>query len=706
MITRILFRTAICAFFVGLLSNTALAQNSNQGFNCSHYSETTKLFDADPQFKKEHEEFELYLQKRTVELLNEKSLKSAPILRIPVVFHIIHKNGTENISYAQLQSAIDVINEEFSAKNANLVNIDPLFKDVVGNAEIEFRLATKDPNGNCTNGVNRYYDERTSTAGDEVKTGRQWPTNKYLNVYTVDKIASGAAGYAYFPANNSQTRDGIVILHDYVGRVGTGTQGRASALTHEIGHYLALNHTWGAGNTPATATNCNQDDGVTDTPNCAGTPTCNLSTNTCGAGTPGDLKDNVQNFMDYSYCNVNYTKGQVARMRAALTSATGGRNNLWTPANLAATGANYDDQPTAICKAEFSAVGATERCEGTVVSFKDASYFNPTGWNWTFEGGTPATSNVQNPSVTYATPGNFRVTLEVSNSTGSVSNTQESLITILANGAIASPYKQGFETIAALSELQNEFEIINPSGDRTWILYNNAGFNSAKSATIANRLTTVSGRIDEILSNTFDISTMQDPVLTFQYAHAKKAAANADELGVYISTDCGSTYKLRSNLKSTSLTTTTTLFPTTEFVPTNDQWKTATIPLSSLKSTGLRYKLAWKSGGGNNIYVDNINLYDRAVVGIRDFSGNQNNISLYPNPADNYSNISFDLSNTALVTIELFDVLGKKVRTILNGSSVAGEHSFKIEKDDLNGGIYFLKTSIGSQETTKKLIFK
>ena len=93
--------------------------------------------------------------------------------------------------------------------------------------------------------------------------------------------------------------------YSYVGRTETGSQGRSSALTHEVGHYLALNHTWGAGNTPEAATNCNQDDGVTDTPNCAGTPNCNLNINTCGAGTPGDLKDNVQNFMDYAYCYAN-----------------------------------------------------------------------------------------------------------------------------------------------------------------------------------------------------------------------------------------------------------------------------------------------------------------------------------------------------------------------------------------------------------------
>ena len=96
---------------------------------------------------------------------------------------------------------------------------------------------------------------------------------------------------------------------------------------------MNLKHPWGDSNDPGLPENCDMDDGVADTPNTVGWDHCDL--NGASSGSP---KDNVENFMDYSYCSVMFTKGQKARMIAALDTNIADRNNLWSPNNLIATG--------------------------------------------------------------------------------------------------------------------------------------------------------------------------------------------------------------------------------------------------------------------------------------------------------------------------------------------------------------------------------
>ena len=92
---------------------------------------------------------------------------------------------------------------------------------------------------------------------------------------------------------------------------------------------------------------------------------CDLERTTCGS------LDNVQNYMEYSYCSRMYTQGQRARMRAALNSSTADRNQLWTPQNLEDTGVFEEEL---LCKAEFS-VDRLEVCIGEEVQFTDESFF-------------------------------------------------------------------------------------------------------------------------------------------------------------------------------------------------------------------------------------------------------------------------------------------------------------------------------------------
>ena len=108
---------------------------------------------------------------------------------------------------------------------------------------------------------------------------------------------------------------------------------------------MNLRHLWGNSNSPGDAENCEMDDNVTDTPLTSGWTSCNLDGETCGS------LDNVQNYMEYSYCGRMFTEGQRTRMRAAMNSNTAQRNQLWTPENLENTGVN--EEPI-LCEARFN----------------------------------------------------------------------------------------------------------------------------------------------------------------------------------------------------------------------------------------------------------------------------------------------------------------------------------------------------------------
>lgn len=201
---------------------------------------------------------------------------------IPVVFHVLHLGGQENITNAQILNAMDILNRDYAKLNPDTISVHPSMRDRIANMRIEFKLASRDPQGGCTNGIVRYRSAET-LRGESTSKIDPWPRSRYMNVWIVDRILSGAAGYF---SGAPAWGDGIVILHDYVGTIGTGQVGRSRALTHEVGHYLNLSHVWGSNNgvpdpnTPQWAMQavCG-DDGVEDTPITRGWSSCQASIN-------------------------------------------------------------------------------------------------------------------------------------------------------------------------------------------------------------------------------------------------------------------------------------------------------------------------------------------------------------------------------------------------------------------------------------------
>jgi len=352
---------------------------------------------------------------------NQHIVQQRAVVTIPVHVIIIHEpseavGSGKNLSLTQIQSQIDVLNEDFRRLNTDASNTPSAFSSVVADCEIEFCLASLDPQGNATDGVTRYsYNGSTvsqSVIENTIKPATSWLNTNYLNMW-VGNVTGGVLGYAYFPNTVPANRDGVVVLTEAFGRPSTsGTYNLGRTATHEVGHWLALDHVWGGG--------CGSDDGIADTPDSDspyyGCP--NFPQSSCGSS------DMFMNYMDYvnDNCMNAFTLGQKAVMTAVLN---GSRSSILTAASQVC---NVTPPPTPPV-AEFTA-SPTSGCEGVSVTFTDQSTNNPTSWSWSFPGGTPSTSTAQNPTVTYSTAGTYNVTLTATNADGSDGETKNGYITV------------------------------------------------------------------------------------------------------------------------------------------------------------------------------------------------------------------------------------------------------------------------------------
>lgn len=663
-----------------------------------------RSLDANPVLKKEYLAEQARLEALDVEaarngyMESNKEMAMPPIYTIPVVFHIIHQNGPENISDAQIHDQMRILNEDFRKLNADISAVVPTFTSITADSEIEFRLAKKDPSGNCTNGIDRIFSSETNV-GDDGSKLNPWPRNKYLNVWVVKTISSGAAGYAYLPGTAfPAATDGIIILSTYIGSIGTGNPNTSRALTHEIGHFLNLQHVWGNSNNPGVA--CGND-AVTDTPETKGHTSCNLSDAFCNAG----VIENVQNYMEYAYCSNMFTAGQKTRMRAALNASAGQRNQLWTSTNLTATGVST---AAVLCLADFESDNSTNTvCQGNSLTFTDLAWNgNPTGWSWTFPGGTPSTSTDSVPVIQYNTPGVYDVSLTVTNASGSVSATKTSYVTVNSNTASynASIYQEGFES----GPIPNADWLVRnhaPSGN-TWVQTGTAAATGTKSAMITN-LSTYSTYVDELIGPSIDMTAISgtSPTMTFKTAFAQRTSTDVDKLQLYVSTNCGLSWSLRKSMTGAALNSGGVVTGT--FVPTSAQWITQTASLAGYTSqSNLYFMFRFTSDGGNNVYIDDINISGTSATGINEASlGNAFNI--YPNPIDESTVVELMLTEKQRIDISLVDVLGREISTIFKGEMQEGEHLFPVsDQSKLSAGVYFVKVNMDGRSFTKKMIVK
>lgn len=702
-------KTNLFLFGLGLmfLTTTVNAQTPDGNW-CKTDEQTQLLEQLNSSIFQQRQDLEDYIS--NFKSNYDPTAKKATII-IPLVFHVFTYNGNGNTSKADIQQVVNILNQDFKRLNPDAGSTRAIFQPYTASLDIEFRLATKDPFGNCTEGIVRIENSQTMNASDGIKSVSYWDSKKYFNIWVVDLIngsnpPSYVAGYAQFPSSGINSTYGVIIDNSFlVGRT----------LTHEVGHCFNLLHTFQSG---CGSTNCSASgDNCCDTPPVStSSGACDFNENTCSndvnhAPYNANVLDQIENYMSYNACQNMFSLDQKTRMMAVLnsTSTSTGLAQLWNPANLAFTGtANpYNSTPICIPWGVDFAYNKQYLCEGDVVTYSDLNTYNatPTLWDWTFAGGTPSTSGAASPQITYNTAGNYGATYSPGTTAGyfTPAVSKSNIITVSTIAAqFTLPFVEGMENTTSFN---NDWTINTISGNG-WQNSTIAAKTGSRALRVNNLINTLND-VTEVISPSFNLASVSNPTLDFEVAYAKKTTGGNDQLIIYSSIDCGATWQIMTIKTATTMSSAPAI--NTAFTPSGaTQWKnhTATISPTLASKTNVRFKFYFKSNGGNNIYLDDINI--NGTVGI-DETKLVNNLKVYPNPMTESAVLTFNLiAEVKNLSITLRDVLGKEVTKIINGQSfAAGKYTLSIDQQKkLQSGLYFIEFNADNKVTVEKLIVR
>lgn len=705
-----------------IMSSSALAVNAQEHSKCNTYGIQETLIKENPQYAGAIEALEKELSQ--VDLSKLEKTRAGNYI-IPIVFHVLHTYGSENISDDQIKDGLRVLNEYYQKKNPDTAGIIPIFKPLIGNAKFEFRLANKDPWGNCTNGIDRIESYKTKNAGNQSKLN-PWNRAYYLNVWVITNIdgspvGSGTLAFALKPAaaNYIFYYDGIICTYPAIGTIGTGNSFLKGTLAHEIGHYFNLDHPWGGTNQPKVA--CG-DDGVMDTPETKGHDNCNiLYDSTCNP----PIIENVQNIMDYSFCpHEMFTIGQVERMTSALLSPTAQRNSLISPAGHAYAGV---DGPANNCapKADFN-VNRRFVCVGNTVTFTNRSFNyavvpgKPLTLNWDFSAdGNPATSTSTNPvAVSFTTPGwkNISLTANVYDSTGS--KTRQAYI------YVADPV--GKNVVGQINHFEDETVFNNTwanfnyyNNPFKWQHYQWGGYYGTKCiqyrgfddrAFPANTVGSAAEDIDELYTEAYNLSSLSagNAYLNFFMAGATRASILEDikdSLVIDYSTNCGTSWSTLAKISKAELANNG--YFNSEFHVTNaTQWAGKSIALSAnVISSNTFFRIRYRpSDLSNNFYFDNFEI-NSTPVSVKNYTSTGFTFEIIPNPSNTFASLQLNVSDAGKANIQITNILGAKVANYEVNVNTGVLNNIEIPAHVFNTkGIYFVNIDIDGKKMTKKMI--
>lgn len=636
----------------------------------------------------------------------DSPLRSGSVLTIPVVVHVVYRTAAGNLSAARVQEQIDRLNLDYRRQNTDASQTPSEFSSIVADCEIEFCLATRDPQGNPTTGIvyvqtsqsdigmsNNYYS--TAAGGSTA-----WNSSQYLNIW-VCEVGGGVLGYAYLPGSAPASYDGVVIDYHYFGSTGASApynMGRTA--THEVGHWLNLQHIWGDSG------GCSPDDGVSDTPlqdseygGCPSHPQ-----NTCGSN------DMFMNYMDYvnDACMNSFTQGQRTRMRSAIQSSR--------PGLLTSQGCISSSLDAGISQiiSPVGGVCATTFAPQVVIKNYGSSALTSATINYRVDGGTASTQswtgNLSTNQSQTVTLGNITVsngahtfeawTSSPNNGTDGDPNNDDSQSSFTANASgQALPFFEGFE---AVTFPPNGWSANNPDNSVTWERTTDAAKTGIASMFMDNWDYPEYGEVDEVTLPALNCNTGGTITMTFDVAYSLYTPSGySDTLRVLVSDDCGYTWstvyeKYDNNLSTTGAIT------TVEFVPTSNQWRNESINLSNYNNaSGLLIKFQHVADYENNLHVDNINISSTGVSGVAQVQ-QEPSLAVYPNPTTGLLNIDVKLPTAEDIEIVLFNALGQSISRVRDSGVVQG--GYQMDMSSLPAGFYQVQVVSGAKTLSARVV--
>ncbi len=660
---------------------------------------------------------------KEIQILQNQAQKSTDRKIIPVVFHVLHQYGPENITDAQILDVLQILNEDFQKLNADSTLVTAPFDTIKGNVNFEFRLATIDPDGNPTGGIDRIPTPLTNV-GSQNTLINAWDYRHYVNIWIVKNIDyPGVAGVTSNPlVSNDPCTQGILILHNYVGSIGTGMWAIKHTLTHEMGHYFGLFHTWGD---QEVGQSCNYSDGIFDTPVSKGNTSCNTTMNSCDDSNDAasfaywgfDPRDNVENFMDFSYCLRMFTKGQAELMRNVAESPLYGRNELWTSANLLATGTGPGTAPVSLAlpSSDFTvqtgysnSTISSLTCVGDSVQLLNASgQQSNVSYQWIIPSGSPSVSTLPNPKVVFMNAGYSDITLTVTNANGSTTTTKPAAVFASGNwpdysGPIIQDFNSSGDFWLTENLLNNTayFQRVTTGGVQNsgCFLLNNHYDPDTASLCYESSAQQINQSRDHLVSPAFHLANTSNVTVSFDYAYGSAAVPDSatEILKVYYSRDCGRSWILKKTIADTALITAFAP-PGSNYLPAANEWKHASFAFNSMAlDTKTRFKFEFTaSNKSNQFYLDNF-----VIDGILGISEDETWVlNVYPNPSQGIITISGLGKDRSKIC--LYDLQGKQVYEYTQSSTPA---SLQLETG-LKSGCYLLEViQHGSKFRTRVIV--
>jgi len=658
---------------------------------------------------------------------------------VAVVVHIIvNAIAQTKITDADIQSQIDVLNEDYWAANADSTRIPVSFKPLFGKMKLTFMLAQTDPNGDLTNGIERRtnsitFDPNTFDNAKQYSKGGldAWDPTKYINLWVIDFGFTGVLGVSVFPGDPRPLNlHGVVCDYRAFGRTGTylySEFNRGRTISHELGHFFNLRHIWGDDNGDCTGTDFpNAAPGDDDTPNQAdftrGNPDTfgvgKIVTDICSQTNPGIM---YQNYMDYTDDSalVMFTNGQINRMQTGLTSPDRAPllNSIAFRPPFIYT---YDARLKSVINPAFnSTLCSPQFSSKIIVRNQGSSTLTSVVINVDLNGNVQSVpypirldfgkdTTLSLPLLTAATGINqikIYTSLPDGNQDQNVTNdTITSTFKFLSTLSLTSSYIQDFSVNIFPPA---NWDIRNPDNDMTWKWNSLYGANGAGSAWFNDYNNATNNLFDDLVMPNFSYQNKDSIFLKFNFASAVYSNPNTttipiDTMTILISKDCGNSFTTVYKKWGKDLNTTGSPNGyTVEFFPNIFQWRADSVNLGKwLSNTESSFQISFRFSGNyeNNYFLDDVNLYTKTVPQRLKDQG----YLIYPTVFSNQVNIWFYQQPTDVQFINVYNSVGQLIwQRNFSGNA---DKLIPVDLTGKSAGEYFVH--IGYSDNSKKIVQK